>query len=127
LEVAALVDGALNLIVDVGTRYYALHTHAAWASVQGELVGRAQRAIDALATKVEERGGKTLTDAGWCAADMWLFSAVAWLEAAPGRVATSQNIAQIMTLPWSLPAPLSRWAAIFRGREDVRTIYGKAS
>jgi hypothetical protein len=53
---------------------------------------------------------------------MWLYTCVAWLESCPGRAATSQNIAQILTLPWSVPPALSRWAAVFRDRPDVRAL-----
>lgn len=119
MEVTSLVDAALNLIVDVGTRYFALSSHTEWASVRGELIGRAQRALDSLAVKAEARGPQTLTDHGWGAADMWLFTFVVWLEGLPARASTAANIAQIMTLPWSLPPALSRWAAAHKERADV--------
>ncbi|HEY2516657.1 MAG TPA: glutathione S-transferase family protein [Polyangiaceae bacterium] len=119
MEVTSLVDAALNLIVDVGTRYFALSSHAEWANVRGELIGRAQRALDALATQVEGKDGRALTDHGWGAADMWLFTLVAWLEGLPARAPTAANIAQIMTLPWSVPPALTRWAAPLKERADV--------
>jgi glutathione S-transferase len=127
LEVAMLVDGALNHIIDVGTRYYALHGHAEWPAVRDAQVGRAQRALDALAARVGDGEPKPLTAQGWCAPDIWLYTCVAWLESCPSRVASSQNIAQIMTLPWKVPAPLSRWAAAFRDRADVRALEDGAS
>jgi glutathione S-transferase len=122
LEIAALVDGALNTIIDVGTRYYALSSDAAWPKVQDELLGRAQGALDRLSERAVARGAKTLTDAGWCAADRWLFTMVAWVEGFPERAPTNPNIAQILTLPWSLPAPLVAWAAPFHERADVKAL-----
>jgi len=122
LEIAALVDGALNPIIDLGTRYNALHTHDAWNAVQSELLGRAQGALDALSERASARGSRTLTDAGWCAADMWLYTAVAWIEGMPERAATNANIARIVALPWTLPAPIARWAAPFRDRADVKSL-----
>jgi glutathione S-transferase len=121
MEITTLVDGALNGIIDVGTRYYALHTAEAWGSASGEILARAQGALDALADRAARKSG-TLTSSGWCAADIWLFTMVAWLEGLPARASTSQNIAQIMTLKWELPAALSRWASAHRERADVRAL-----
>jgi glutathione S-transferase len=127
MEVASLVDGALNLIIDVGTRYYALRGHAEWSAVQGELIGRAQDALNALGKRAEATGPRPLTGASpgaWCAADMWLFTAVVWLEGLPARAASGQSpaAAQLVTLPWTIPAPLSKWCDPFRTREDVRAL-----
>jgi glutathione S-transferase len=122
LEVASLVDGALNLIVDLGTRYYALHEHGSWKGVQTELMGRAQRSLDALGARAAASGPAPITRHGWCAPDMWLFTLIAWLEGAPARRATSPKIAQVLTLPWSIPASLSRWAEAFRARSDVQAV-----
>jgi glutathione S-transferase len=118
--VATLVDGALDRLVDVGTRYFALHHDPAWLAVRDEQVGRAQASLDALAGLVV--ASKTVTEHGFCAPDMWLFTAVAWLEALPARAAESPNVAQILTLPWKLPAALSAWAAPFKGRKDVQSL-----
>ncbi len=122
LGVAQLVDGALETLIDVGTRYYALREGAAWPSVTLEMVGRAQGALNALGDRVESIGPRALTDAGWCAADIWLFTAVAWLESLPARASTSPNVAQIVSLTWSLPASLGRWADAHRARSDVRAL-----
>jgi glutathione S-transferase len=125
VEIAALVDGALDLLVNTGTRYYAAHEHAAWNEVQDELVGRAQAALDALGARVSAIGPRPLTGESmndWCAADMWLFTAVAWLDGLPARAASSPNAAQIVSLPWSLPTALLRWCEAFRARDDVRAL-----
>jgi glutathione S-transferase len=126
-EVASLADGALNLLIDVGTRYFALREHEAWKSVQDELLGRAQAALDALGARAEATGPRPLTGPSmdaWCAADMWLFTTATWLESLPARAASgkSPNAAQIVTLPWVLPAPLLRWRDAFVEREDVRAL-----
>jgi glutathione S-transferase len=126
-EVASLVDGALNLLVDLGTRYYALREHSAWAQVQAELLGRAQSALDALSARTAATGPRPLTGSSmdaWCAADMWLFTAVAWLEALPARAASGQSpqASQLVTMPWSIPAPLLRWRDAFVERKDVRAL-----
>jgi glutathione S-transferase len=122
LDIAALVDSALNTLVDVGTRFYALRDHAEWKGVRDEMVGRAQAALDALGSRVAAIGPRPLTDDGWSAADMWLYTAVAWLDGLPARAAQSPNAAQIVSLAWALPAPLVRWTEAFREREDVRAL-----
>jgi glutathione S-transferase len=126
-EVACLVDGALNLMIDLGTRYFALREHGAWAQVQGEILGRAQAALDALGARAHAIGPRPLTGASmdaWCAADIWLFTAVHWLGGLPARAASGQSplAAQIVTLPWIVPAPLLRWRDAFVEREDVRAL-----
>jgi glutathione S-transferase len=122
LAIAQLVDGALETLVDVGTHYYALHGDAAWKKVTQEMVGRAQGALNALGDRVATIGPRVLTDAGWCAADMWLYTAVAWLEGLPARASANTNAAQIVSLAWSVPASLSRWAEAHRLRADVRAL-----
>jgi hypothetical protein len=122
MEIVALTDGALNTIVDVGTRYFPLNTDDAWKAVTTEMLGRAQAALTTLAERVSRSGVGPLTKAGWCAADIWLFSMVAWIEGLPARASSSANITQILSLPWSLPTPLSRWADGHRDRPDVRAL-----
>ena len=122
LTIAHLVDGALGKLVDVGTHYHALHGDAAWKKVAPEMVGRAQGALNALGDRVEAIGPRVLTDAGWCAADMWLYTAVAWLEGLPARAGANANAAQIVSLAWSVPTSLSRWAEAHRLRADVRAL-----
>ncbi len=120
LETTALVDVALGAIVDVGTRYYPLREDAAWAAVKGEILGRAQGALDALGQRVQGLDRPTIAKSGWSAADMWIVTAVAWLEGLPGRVASSPNAAQIMAVGgWRLPEGLARWAKGHADRADV--------
>ncbi len=122
LDVTTLVDGALDALVDVGTRYHALRDHAQWTKVRDEIVGRAQAALDALGAHVAAIGLRPLTEHGWCAPDIWLYTAIAWLEGLPARAPQNANAAQIVSLAWAIPAPLARWTEAFREREDVRAL-----
>ncbi len=122
LDVAALTDVVLNVAADLGTRYFALRGDAAWDGVKGEMLGRAQSALAALAARVPHPARHTVAATGWSAADMWLFTAVAWLEGLPARVTTSPNAAQIVTLGLQVPDALSRWADAHRDRSDVRSL-----
>lgn len=122
LEITTLVDVALTNAIDLGTRYYALHEHPSWGMVKDEMLGRSVRALDALAARAQALGQPTFLASGWCAADIWLYTAVAWAEGLPARAAKNQNIAQVLSLGWSLPAALSRWADPHRARADVTAL-----
>jgi glutathione S-transferase len=119
LQVAVLVDVALNGVIDLGTRYYPLREHASWPAVKDELLGRAQLAVDALAQRASELGTATVCKSGWSAADMALLTMTLWCEGWPQRASSSPNIAQLMTLGFRFPAALSRWADAHRSRPDV--------
>lgn len=123
-DVVSLVDAALNALIDTGTRFYALRESAAWESVKAEMVGRAQRALDGLGERAATLGRATIARSGWSAADMWLYTMTAWLEGLPARADTAQNIAQVLSLGWTLPASLSRWADAHRARADVKALEG---
>jgi glutathione S-transferase len=118
-QIMALTDGALGNLIDLATRYYRLHTHDAWPGVLAEMGGRAQGALDALATVVGGLGHPTVAATGWSIGDAWLFTAVAWLEGLPARAPTFVNAAQILSLGWKLPLELSQWADAHRRRPDV--------
>ncbi len=122
IEVATLVDAALNIVVDLATRYFALRDHSAWGRVAGDQLGRAQQAIEGVAERISAVDRPTVAASGWSAADMWLFTAVAWIEGLPARAPTSANAAQIMTLGFRLPKALSQWADAHRDRADVRAL-----
>jgi glutathione S-transferase len=123
VQVAALVDTALNSIVDVGTRYYALHSHPAFPGVKAEMLGRAQRALDALGAQAEARLGTTLAPGGWSAADIWLYTAAMWLMGLPGRVQSSPNAAQIVGLGgWTLPEAVREWVGAHHDRSDIEAL-----
>ncbi len=124
-EVTALVDLALNGVIDLGARYHGLSSHPAWGSLQDEMVGRVQRALDTLGEVVTGLPRKTVTPGGWAVADVWLLTMVAWLEALPERAKTTPIPAQIIGLGWKLPAALERWAELHRDRADVRALDGQ--
>ena len=109
-SVVALVDRALNLVVDLGTRYYALRNDAAWEGVKSEHVGRVQGALTELAHLTASLGRATIAKSGYGIGDIWLLAAVLWFEGIPGRAATTPVVAQIQSLGVSLPPELSRWA-----------------
>jgi glutathione S-transferase len=119
VEAASLVDVALDSIINAGTRFYALREDAAWPTVKGEMVGRAQEALDTLAERLS--GVRPTIASSWSAADMWVYTAVIWLEGLPGRIGTSPNAAQIVAMGgWHVPEGLARWANLHRDRPDVR-------
>lgn len=122
LEITTLVDGALDNIIDVGTRYYGLRNDAAWNAVTTEMLGRAQAALNALGDRVTKSGLGPLTSAGWCAADMWLLTMVAWFDGLPTRRGANQNVDQILSIAWTIPAVLSRWVEAHANRNDVRAL-----
>src|SRR5258706_14714541 len=95
LTITTLVDGALDRIVDLGTRYYALRNDEGWKAVREEMLGRAQAALDALGARVENSGLGPLTSAGWCAADMWLYTMVASLHGLPAATTTNHSATPI--------------------------------
>lgn len=116
----ALSDAVSNLLSDCGMRYFPLHEAAQFAQVRELMVGRAQRALNELASRVAARGtGRPLCGTSWSAADMALFCSVTWLEGLPARAATFAPAAQVLGLGWSLPETLSRWADQHRARSDV--------
>jgi glutathione S-transferase len=117
-EIATLVDVALNALIDLGTRYYPLRGDPKWGEVKGEMMARAQSALDALGERAKGMGS-TVSAAGWSAPEMWLFTATTWLETLPLRAPTNANVAQILSLGASLPEALSRWADAHRKRTDV--------
>lgn len=119
LQALAITDVALNTLVDLGSRYFVLRESAAWPGVKDEMVGRAQAAAEAVARVAAELPQATFSKAGWSYVDMAVFTMAAWIEGWPGRVTSSQNIAQLVTLGFNLPAALSRWADAHRKRADV--------
>lgn len=119
LEATTLLDAALNMTVDLGTRYYALRESPAWPKVKDEIGGRIQSSLDALAKLAGSRMGKTWTEEGYGVADIWIVSAVLWIEGWPGRAPTTPLVAQLVSLGLRLPEELSRWTDTHRGRADV--------
>lgn len=119
-ELAALADGAIAIISDLGARYYALHADPKFPRVCEVMLGRAQRALNTMADRVLARGnGVPLCGDRWSWADIVVFTTVAWLEGLPIRAATQPAPKQMVSLGWQLPAALSEWADQHRARPDV--------
>jgi glutathione S-transferase len=121
-QVMALTDGALTNLIDMGTRYYALRTHEAWAGVVSELGGRAQGALDALGKLVSALPHPTVASTGWSIGDIWLYTAVAWFDGLPARAPTFANAAQVLSLGWKIPGSLRTWAEGHHMRTDVASL-----
>lgn len=121
LAVVTLVDGAMNTLVDLGTRYHVLADHPSFASIAGERIGRARAAlaeVGALAT------GPSLTGDGFGAAEAVTFAAVEWLRGVPGRVPSAPHLAPIVALGLEMPDTLLRWADRHRAMPEIVSIYG---
>ena len=119
-ELAALSDSVIGLIADLGARYHALHDHPRFPQLREQMIGRAQRALDAIADKVIARGnGVPLCGAEWSWADIVVFTLVTWLEGLPLRAATQAAPRQMVSLGWTLPPLLAEWADQHRARPDV--------
>jgi glutathione S-transferase len=121
LAITTAIDAAMNILVDVGTRYWDLHGDPAWKKVADERLTRAQLALDFVASKADR---PILAGDSWGAADMWTFSATLWVAGLPSRAVTNPHIAQIVGLGLRLPDALVSWAKLHEGRADVRAIYG---
>lgn len=122
-QLMALCDAVSNILSDCGMRYYAPQGDAHFAQVKDLVVGRAQRALDALAARVAARGaGRPLCGTSWSAADIAVYCLVTWLEGLPARAAGFPPAAQVLALGWSLPTALSAWADSHRARSDVNAL-----
>ena len=119
LEVTTLIDASMNILVDLGTRYFALRKDPAWSAVLEEQMRHAQSAIDRVA---ERATSPHLAGDAWSVADMWTLAATLWVRSFPTRAQTP-NIAQLLTLGFRLPEALLRWAEQHEQRDDVRAIY----
>jgi glutathione S-transferase len=121
-EISSLVDVALNGLIDLGLRQYSLRHSPAWDAVKGEAVERSQRALDALGQRAAALARSTFCSQGWSAADMWLYTAEAFLGGLRARASTFRPAANVCALGWKLPPELTRWAEQHRARPDVRAL-----
>jgi glutathione S-transferase len=110
----AQCDTALTHIIDLATRYHPLSDSAGFEAIKTEMLGRAQRSLDALGALVGDR--ETLDPAGFGIGDIWATTTVSWLDKLPARRGENANIDRLLTLRWEVPASLSRYAAVHRGR-----------
>lgn len=121
-EVVALADAVAGVVVDLGFRYPAIAEHASFPSLRDEYVlGRAQGALDRLAARAAAAKGAFFDDR-WSAADIAVYTLVAWLEGLPGRYETFPPSRRMVALGWTVPPALSAWAAQWRTRDDVRAL-----
>jgi glutathione S-transferase len=119
-ELAALADSAIGVLADLGLRYYPLHEAASFPKVREDMVGRAQRSLQRMASLVLARGnGVPLCGDSWGWAEIVVYTTVTWLEGLPVRAATLPLPRQIVSLGWTLPPELSEWADQHRTRPDV--------
>jgi glutathione S-transferase len=118
-HLSALADGVINLLNDLGMRYFSLHDHVNFPIVSSMILSRVRRALDQLATDVSGHTLGPLCGEMWSEADMALYTMVEWLEGMPLRAATFPPIRNVVSLGWSLPEALSRWADQHRQRGDV--------
>jgi glutathione S-transferase len=122
-EIVALCDAVSNILSDCGMRYFPLSSAESFSQVREAMVGRATRALGALEARVVASGdARALCGGSWSAADIALYCLVTWLEGLPARAAGFPPAAQVVSLGWSLPTTLSRWADRHRERADVAAL-----
>ncbi len=121
LAITTAVDDAMNALVDMGTRNFALREAPAWPKVLGERIARAQAAIDFVATEAIR---PLLVGDAWSVADIWALSAALWVAAMPARAPSAPLVAQILTLGFRMPEALLAWAKQHEGRPEVQAVYG---
>ena len=124
LAITTAVEFAMTTLVDVGTRYFALHDDAAWSEVSAERMGRAHDAMQSVAKRAT---GQFLVGDAWSAADIWALTATLWVDGMAARAAQGKatpHVLQMLTLGFHLPEALISWAKQHASRPDVRAIYG---
>lgn len=110
LVTCVLVEGVVEGLVNAGTRYWQPSD-----KVKKEIRERIDGAAKELARLAPDLGG-------WSWAEMTLYTAIAWIQGFPGRVATNTNIQQIVSLGFEVPNQLVAWAAQHSERADVRAL-----
>lgn len=121
LSVVVHVDTAMNALVDLGTRFWALRSDPAWEKVKSERLSRAQGSIEAVAAMATK---PHLVGDAWSVADIWALSAALWVAGMPARASSAPLVAQILSLGFRLPEALVRWSKQHESRADVKAIYG---
>ena len=111
LRVCDHVDAVLNVVVDLGTRSFALRDSAGWDAFVAERLGRAHQTLDKLSEDLAALDRPTIGPDGINAADIWVATMVRWYENLPGRAPTTPAAAQILPLGWRIPEPILAFAA----------------
>lgn len=121
LEVVALVDGVLDPIVDLATRYFPLSEHPEWPRVRDERLVRVKACSARLAQLATQ---PSLTGGAFGAAEAALYALVKWFEGMPDRAPTNATIRQVMGLGYKPEEGLSVWARVHDQEPAVRAVYG---
>lgn len=121
LSIMVAIDVAMNGLVDLGTRFFELRHDPAWAAAKDERLARSQQAIEFVAKKTDRT---FLAGDAWSAADIYAYAAARWVAAFPSRVGTSPQIANIITLGFTMPSALIDWTKQHGERPGVQAIYG---
>jgi glutathione S-transferase len=119
LGLVVQLDGAIDVMADLGTRLFELADHPAWPAVRDRALGRARGALQTVADVAAGRVGRPLVGDTWGAVDMAVLIAVLWMEGLPARAVAFPPAARIVALGVELPAALVAWADPHRAREDV--------
>lgn len=115
-QITTLFDTFMTNLVDLGARYFALRDSAGWIEVKTEMLGRAQGAINKLATmNLEKR-------TTWGTVEMTAITAVLWMEGLPARAVSFPLAKNILELGWTLPPSLARAVDRWREHPDVRAL-----
>jgi glutathione S-transferase len=111
LRVCDYVDSALNTIVDLGTRAYALHDAPGWPDYVAQRLERVHATLAALVAEIDALDRPTVGPDGINAADLWVATLVRWFENLPGRAPTVPVAQQILTLGVRMPEALHTYAS----------------
>ena len=111
LRVCDYVDSALNTIVDLGTRTFALHEAPGWRAHVEQRLERVHATLGAIVAEIDALDRPTVGPDGINAADLWVATMVRWFENLPGRAATAPAAAQILTLGVRMPDALRGYAS----------------
>lgn len=120
LRICDYADAALNIIVDLGTRAWALRAAPEWPSYVEQRLARAHRTLEALAGEIAALDRPTVGPDGINAADIWVATLVRWFEGLPARAEVSEPARQILTLGVRMPEALHTFAAPINAHPIVK-------
>lgn len=121
LELCGLVEGVLDPVVDLATRYFAFAEHPEWARVRDERLARVRACSARLAQLATQ---PVLVGGGFGAAEASLYALVKWFEGMPARAPTNASIRQVMSLGYKPEDALVTWARAHDEHPAVRAVYG---
>lgn len=113
------MDRALDILVEYGTRIFALNAHEGWPAVRDKALGRCRSALEVVASRASGREGHPLVGDAWGAADMVAYTAAAWYAGLPARAPTFAPAGQILSLGVEMPASIAAWARSHAARPDI--------